>query len=243
MRRRHTPAFSLLEVMVAMAILSVGLVSLLQVQSRSAQLAIEAREMTVATMLARGKLYDCQTDLAKKGFSVGDYDESGNFDDEGYPTFFWECHAYKPEMPVGEGVGDMGSAASALGMGTASAAAGTAGQAGAQPQGADMGMGMIAPVLQQMSSVMGDSIRELVIIVRWGIGADQQELRVTTHMVDKGPINNVANMIQQQTKQLGALTGQTTPDDGSAGGKGGPGGTGGGGGAGKTPGAVTGGKR
>lgn len=196
-------AFSLLEVMVAMAILSVGLVSLLQVQSRSAQLAIEAREMTVATMLARGKLYDCQTDLLKKGFSIGDYDESGNFDDEGYPTFFWECHAYKPEMPTGDGVGDMGSAASALGMAPSADAAGDA-----QPQGADMGMGMIAPVLQQMASVMGDSLRELVIIVRWGTAPDQQELRVTTHVVDKTPINNVSQMIQQQTKAFEGIIGK-----------------------------------
>ncbi len=218
---RASLGFSLLEVMVAMAILSVGLVSLLQVQSRSAELAIEAREMTVATMLARGKLYDCQTDLLKKGFSIGDYDESGNFDDEGYPTFFWECHGYKPEMPTGDGVGDMGSAASALGMG------GSGGDSG-QPQGADMGMGMIAPVLQQMASVMGDSIRELVIIVRWGTGVDQQEMRVTTHVVDKTPINNVSQMIQQQTKALGALTG------GAAGGA-----AGGGGGGNKIPGLPT----
>ena len=209
--QRALQGFSLLEVMVAMAILSVGLVSLLQVQSRSAQLAIEAREMTVATMLARGKLYDCQTDLLKKGFTIGDYNEAGNFDDEGYPTFFWECHAYKPEMPTGDGVGDMGSAASALGMAPSGDAA------AAQPQGADMGMGMIAPVLQQMASVMGDSIRELVIVVRWGVGADQQEMRVTTHVVDKTPINNVSQMIQQQTKALGALTGAA----GAAGGGGG----------------------
>lgn len=216
-------AFSLLEVMVAMAILTLGLVSLLQVQARSAEMAIAAREMTVATMLARGKLYDCQTDLLKKGFSVGDYNESGNFDDDGYPTFFWECHAYKPDMPTGEGVGDMGSAASALGLGASSDAANDA-----VPEGADMGMGMIAPVLQQMASVLGDSIRELVIIVRWGTGVDQQELRVTTHVIDKGPVNNVARMIEQQTKSLGKLTGGLTgATSGSSGNVTAPGGRGG----------------
>ena len=47
---RTKSAFSLLEVMVAMAILTVGLVSLLQVQARSAQLAIEGRELTVTVM-------------------------------------------------------------------------------------------------------------------------------------------------------------------------------------------------
>jgi general secretion pathway protein I len=195
-------AFSLLEVMVALAILGVGLVSLLQVQSRSAQLAIEAREMTVATMLARSKLYDCQHDLLKKGFSIGDYDEEGNFDDDGYPKFFWECHAYAPEMPTGDGVGDMGSMASMFGAGAAANAAGAA-----APPGAEIGMGMLAPVIQQMASVMKDSIRELVVIVRWGEGEDRQELRVTTHLIDKGPVNRVAQMIQQQSRALGAATG------------------------------------
>lgn len=199
-------AFSLLEVMVALAILSVGLVTLLQVQSRSAELAIQARELTVATMLARGKLYDCQTDLAKKGFSIGDYDEEGNFDDEGYPTFYWECHAYKPEMPTGE-IGDTSGAAAAFGMGGAADAADSS---GAGNPADEMGMSFLGPVLSQMSTVIGDSIRELVIVVRWGSGDEQQEMTVTTHVIEKGPVNQVAAMIAQQAKALGAATGTGT---------------------------------
>jgi general secretion pathway protein I len=210
---RKTAAFSLLEVMVALAILTVGMVSLLQVQARSAQLAIEARELTVATMLARGKLYDCQTDLLKKGFSVGDYDEEGNFDDESYPKFYWECHAFKPEMPTGDGVGDMASAASALG-----GAAG--GDAAADNGAADMSMQMLAPVLQQMASVMGDSIRELVVIVRWGEGEDRRDIRVTTHVIDKTPVNGVAQMIQRQAGALGGALGGGNPGGGNPGGDG-----------------------
>jgi general secretion pathway protein I len=215
---RKTAAFSLLEVMVALAILTVGMVSLLQVQARSAQLAMEARELTVATMLARGKLYDCQTDLLKKGFSVGDYDEEGNFDDESYPKFYWECHAFKPEMPTGDGVGDMGSAASVLG-----GAAG--GDAAADNGAADMSMQMLAPVLQQMASVMGDSIRELVVIVRWGEGEDRRDIRVTTHVIDKTPVNGVAQMIQRQAGALGGALGGGNPGGGNPGG-GNPGGDG-----------------
>ncbi len=201
-RRAAASGFSLLEVMVALAILSVGLVLLMQVQARSARLAIEAREMTVATMLARGKLYDCQTDLLKKGFSIGDYDEEGSFDDEGYPSFYWECHAYKPDMPTAD-AGDISGAAGKMGMGAASDAADASGQNPAQ----EMGMQFIAPVLSQMSSVLGDSIRELVVIVRWGDGEDRQEMTVTTHVIDKGPVNQVATIIQQQTRSMGAALG------------------------------------
>jgi prepilin-type N-terminal cleavage/methylation domain-containing protein len=205
MARRRSPAFSLLEVMVALAILAVGLVLLLQVQARSAELAIEAREMTVATMLARGKLYDCQTDLLKKGFSVGDYDADGAFDDEGYPDYFWECHGYKPDMPTadsGDFSGDFNGAAGQLGLGAASDAASASGQNPAQ----EMGMQFLAPVLSQMSSVLGDSIRELVVIVRWGQGDARREMTVTTHVIDKGPVNQVSAMIQQQTRALGGTS-------------------------------------
>ncbi len=200
--RRHVRAFSLLEVMVALAILAVGLVLLLQVQARSARLAIEAKDITVATMLARGKLYDCQTDLLKKGFSVGDYDTDGTFDDEGYPNFFWECHGYKPEMPTAD-TGEISGAAGQLGLGAANDAASASGQNPAQ----EMGMQFLAPVLSQMSSVVGDSIRELVVVVRWGEGEDRSELTVTTHVIDKGPVAQVSNMIQQQARALGGLPG------------------------------------
>ena len=222
--------FSLLEVMVAVALLSLGLVLLLQVQARSIQLAQQGRDITVATMLARGKLMDCQADLLKKGFSVGDYESDGKFDDEGYPQIYWECHAYKPDMPTADG-GDMSGLASLAGgpssspggaSGGAAPAGGGLGGLGGAPgvPGADMGMQVIGPILSQMSSVLGDSIRELVVIVRYGSGDDVQELRAATHVIDKTAVNNVAAMIAQQSAGLSRLTG-----GGAAGGAATPGGT------------------
>jgi general secretion pathway protein I len=184
-------AFSLLEVMVAVALLAIGMVVLLQVQTRSVMLAQEARDMTVATMLARGKLYDCQTDLLKKGFSIGDYNEEGNFDEEGYPGWYWECHGYQPDIPTADAT-DIAEGMSGGGEEGGDAAA----------AGGDVGMGFLAPILSQMSSIMGESIRELVIIVRWGEGDDMQEMRVVTHVIDKTAVNQVAAMIQAQSSRI-----------------------------------------
>lgn len=205
-RRLALAAFSLLEMMVAIALLSLGLVLLLQVQARSIQLAQQAREMTIATQLARAKLLDCQVDLLKKGFSIGDYDEEGDFSDEQMPGFFWECHAYKPEMPVADAT-DINTAAAggALGMDPSATEAASGGGGGGQ---ADPMMGMIAPIVAQMSGILGDSIRELHVIIRWGTGEDMQEMTVTTHVIDKTAVNNVAAMIAQQAGALGALMGQ-----------------------------------
>ncbi len=209
-------AFTLLEMMVAIAILSMGLVVLLQVQARSISLAQQARDMTVATMLARGKLLDCETDLLKKGFSVGDYEDDGKFDEEGYPDFYWECHGYKPDMPTMDASSGGGDLSGLMG-GAAGDAAGAA-----QDQGADIGMQFLAPILSQMSGILGDSIRELVVIVRWGQGEDAQEMTVTTHVIDKGPVNQVAGMISAQAGALKSLTGGgAAGGGGSTGGKGG----------------------
>lgn len=208
MRQRFNRGFSLLEMMVAIALLSMGLVILLQVQARSIQLAQQAREMTVATMLARSKSLDCENDLLKQGFSIGDYDQDGNFEDDGYPTFYWECHAYKPNMPDPDAGGgpDMGSALGALGAGDTASAL----QSGPSNQGmGDVGMSFLAPMLTQMSGILGDSIRELVVIVRWGKGDDMQEMTVTRHVIDKTPVNQVAGMIASQAGALGAAMGQT----------------------------------
>ena len=204
MTSRRLAAFSLLEMMVAIALLSMGLVLLLQVQARSIQLAQQAREMTIATQLARAKLLDCQVDLLKKGFSIGDYDEEGDFSDEQMPGFFWECHAYKPEMPVADAT-DINTAAAGGALGLDPSATEEASGGGGQ---ADPMMGMIAPIVAQMSGILGDSIRELHVIIRWGTGEDMQEMSVTTHVIDKTAVNNVAAMIAQQAGALGALMGQ-----------------------------------
>jgi general secretion pathway protein I len=203
-QRRASRGFSLLEVMVAIALLALGLVLLLSVQARSIQMAQQARNMSVATGLARAKLYDCTHDLLKKGFSIGDYKEVGDFRDEKMESFFWECHAYKPELPVAD-VTDVttGLQAAAGMMGGQSDSV----NASAAEQAAGMGAGMLAPVMSQISSVLGDSLRELVVIVRWKEGESWEELRVTTHVIDKTPINAIAAQLQGMAGQLGGLGG------------------------------------
>lgn len=182
--------FTLLEVMVAVALLSLGIVVLLQVQARSIQLAQQARNLSVATGLARAKLYDCEQDLRKKGFSIGDYHEEGRFEEKGFENFYWECHAYKPELPVPDatdvasGLTSAGGSGDAMG-GSASALAGAGDAAG-------IGAGMIAPVFSQMAQVVGEAIRELVVLVRWQEGEGWEQLQVTTHLVDKTGIQQMA---------------------------------------------------
>jgi len=75
--------FTLLEVMVAVAILSITLVALLGSQSRSLSLATEAKFNTVASMLALAKLAEIESGLTPLE------SDSGTFGDD-FPGFAWE---------------------------------------------------------------------------------------------------------------------------------------------------------
>src|SRR3989338_11103777 len=91
--------FSLLEVLIAIAIMGLALVYLFQAQTNSMRLAAKGRALNIATQLARKKLIDCKYDLLKKGFSLGGYEAEGTFEEEGHQDYLWECHGFRFNMP------------------------------------------------------------------------------------------------------------------------------------------------
>ncbi len=82
--RSVSSGFTLLEVMVAVAIIAMALVAALGSQSQSVSLATEAKFVTTATFLAQGKIAELEIvapeDLASDG---------GDFGDD-YPGYRWE---------------------------------------------------------------------------------------------------------------------------------------------------------
>jgi len=202
MKNSRFYAFTLLEVMIAIALSALGMSTLFLAQARSLELSQQARNLSVATGLARMKLLDCEHDFRKKGFTaVSDYKENGNFSDDDYPEFFWECYAYKPDIPVADGgdisdglLGKMASDAEAAG--------------GPDNPMASVGVGMLSPVLAQVSTVIGDSVKEMIVIVRWKEGDEYwEELSVTTHLIDMAGMQQVAAQIRTAAGALGGIPG------------------------------------
>ena len=60
---RKQAGFSLLEVVIALAILALGLATLLDAQSSSLRSTGRTRELTIATLLARSKMIDIEKEL------------------------------------------------------------------------------------------------------------------------------------------------------------------------------------
>mgnify|MGYP005651656467 CR=1 FL=1 len=95
LRRPVNRGFTLMEVMIALAILSMSMTVLLLTQSSSMDKISRARDLTVATLLARSKMIDAEQALFDEGFTEGESSEEGDFSEEGYNTFKWKT-TYTP---------------------------------------------------------------------------------------------------------------------------------------------------
>ncbi len=76
-------AFTLLEVMIAVSILAIGLVTLFGSQSKSLSLATEAKFNNIAPMLASGKLAELKAGNIPLAAAEGDFGDD-------FPGYIWE---------------------------------------------------------------------------------------------------------------------------------------------------------
>lgn len=134
-RVRTHRGFTLLEVMIALALLGFALVVLIKSAAGDIFNAQQAHMMGVATDLARAKVYDIEEKLLHDGFSdTEQHEEDQPFTDEGWPSVRYSYKVEVVELPSfddlqkiaqGQGSGSAGSgsghAAPALGSGSGSA--------------------------------------------------------------------------------------------------------------------------
>ncbi len=101
-RRKSQTAFTLLEVLVAIAILGLGLVVILSSQAGLFSSASRGEHLTVASNLLRCKMSEIELTLAQKGFSLTDENDEGECcenESEGY-TCSWKIERVElPPLP------------------------------------------------------------------------------------------------------------------------------------------------
>jgi general secretion pathway protein I len=105
--RRRPRGFTLLEVMVAMAILAAALTWIVVGMARNISAENHAKLITTATFLARSKMNDLEDDLYDKGFGEFEKELSGNFEDKGFQRFSWRVVVDKVELPSTDQVQSM----------------------------------------------------------------------------------------------------------------------------------------
>lgn len=184
--RRARRGFTLLEVMVALAILVTSLVILMETQSTALAMTREAEKIVTATGLAQEKLAEVILRLESEGFTDQDVCEEGDFEelgDEGLNIEFGEdLDEYHFVWCVSlidlQLAGDITSMAEGLGgsgyfgeQENASEAA----TSGGLPQG--MSLESFGISNEQISETLSNYIREIRVVVWWGESYDQAEER------------------------------------------------------------------
>jgi prepilin-type N-terminal cleavage/methylation domain-containing protein len=98
--RVREAGFSLLEVMVSLAILSMALVVLSRVVTTNVSAANHARLTTAATFLARTRISMMEQSLLEYGFAEMDGEDAGDFSQEGFSAFRWTTKVERIELPA-----------------------------------------------------------------------------------------------------------------------------------------------
>jgi len=195
--RRATSGFTLLEVMIAVAILSLTLVTLLSVVTSNIRSTHHAKLTTAATFLARGKMVDLEDQVLENGFSNSDETADGVFKDQGYPNMRWDSIIERVELP-------------------ADAAMKQKDQAQDKAKDSTNPMDMVSGFLGGMMSSFIEPIR---------LGLQESVRRVTVHVTwdETGRPNQSIEVVQYLTdpsKLDAALTGGAAPPTTGAGGAG-----------------------
>lgn len=217
--------FTLLEVMIAMAILALSLVSLLGSQMESIRASRYARELTAATYLAEYQLIEIQYDQIEEGWQQNDVTYEGTFDEQERPEMKYECVVDFIELPewneIIEAKTDAENATDGEEADDLNA------DTGDQMFGA---MGAVWPVIK---AAIENSIRKASCTVSWNDGRYDHETTVATFWTDIEALQQLPGLGGEFTDaDDDSGEGGDEGDDGGGGSGGGRGGSGGGGGRG-----------
>jgi type II secretion system protein I len=149
--------FTLLEVVIAMAIMVITFASILAVEGGALNASARAKQMNIVAMLAKNKMVETEFKFEGKAFTEVKTEEAGTFEDP-YQDYRWKSSIKEMKFP------NLGMAASKPGGG-----------------GPDQFTEMLTRLI---SNFFSKAIREVSVTVLWKKGAKDQTYTLSTFWVD-----------------------------------------------------------
>jgi len=205
--RRGDGGFSLLEVMIAVAILGLSMSSLLVSQMASIRATRYAQELTAVAFLAEYQLLELEWLMEKDGGWVPqDRSYEGTFSDLGWPGVRYKCVVDFLEIP------DYSKIQAAR-----DAKARQANPTGVQARTAgDQAFTMLGVVWPMVKAAIEQSIRKVYCTVTWKEGKIDHDLKVSTFWTDPTRLSAIPKMGGE------AVPGEDDGEGGAGGAGGGP---------------------
>ncbi len=199
MRRvRTVRGFTLLEVMVALAVLAGSLMAVADLSGNALRNYVYARDLSVATLLARGKMAELEEKYEDSGFTDFDQTEEGTFADQGEPGMRWKLELLKPTSDLtaekilgaflGGGEGDTGTQ-EMIGKLLGGGASPGAGSKGGPSSGAPGGLlgGVLQGQIKAFTEELKKGVRQVSLRVTWLDGKTENGFDVSTYWVVLNP--------------------------------------------------------
>jgi general secretion pathway protein I len=173
--------------MLALAVLGVGMIALLGMTSRDIRASYRAKMLTVATGLAREKMYDLEEELLHTGFQDTGEHMEGDFSEDGQPRFKWSAEVERVYLPetgeLAEKAGKDKEKAAAPGPTDLANQDSLLNLAGGNASGASAAS-MVQLYFPMIRPVLENAIRRVTLTVSWQIGNDTETLVVACFFTD-----------------------------------------------------------
>lgn len=211
--RPRQQGFTLLEVLVAMAILGLGLTSILSAQAGLFASSLRSERVTLASNLARCKLSELEVDLLRLGYQLTEQKGEGaccvNENESTYSCTWKVEPVVLPEMNLNLTGQDAGASAPDAGFLTAFNPGDTSGISSANPLGplgamlpgaqsgqssllsgsSGAGMGGLAAmaltiVYPTLKPMLEASIRRITVSVKWSEGSSQRSFDIAEYVTN-----------------------------------------------------------
>jgi general secretion pathway protein I len=211
--------FTLVEVMLALAILAMGLAVLIKSTASNIASTEGAHMDGVVAQLARAQMYEIEEKLAKEGFQDTDDHKEGSFEEQGWPSVTWDYKVEAVELPdlgavqnmaqkemqgsrSGTGSGSGSGSNDAMGMfgnsalggmlGMFGGMGGLGGGSGSGMTGADAkGAAFIQGQYEMVKQVLKASIRKITLTVKWTVVQEERSMEVVEYVTDAAGMNKV----------------------------------------------------
>ena len=197
--RPQRSGFTLLEVVIALAILAVSLMVLIDGQATAVLMTTDTERTLTGTWLAQEKMSEAMFRLEREGFREGDIDEEGDFEDYGndgslgenvefgdtFRDYKWAYTIRKVDLQLG----DMSGAADQLqdaGFGPKSSE-----EQGGSSQADQRDLGDVGLDPSMFGDMLRNYIREVRVVVWWGddepdLATCEDCVELVTHAVNPG---------------------------------------------------------
>jgi general secretion pathway protein I len=234
-RGRQEAGFTLLEVMIALALLGLGLTVLIKSTAGTISTAQNAQMYGVVTDLARAKMHDIEEKLLKDGFTDTSQSQESeeSFEDEGWPEVKYSYKVEQVELPSWDKLQDLAKGRDkGAGSGSGSGSGAGSGEVSGGFQDSALG-GMLSMLdggfgtgkgdidsqqgasfiqsqFQMVSDVLKASIRKVTLTVKWQVMGQERDMDVVAFFTDAAAMDKV----------LSGLGSQDLDDAGAGGGSG-----------------------